>query len=60
MFKLIVLFENDVEKIFHVSVVWQDYHYGFDCLYYETLFDERGKGHFLKLDDVKTWKVETY
>lgn len=42
---------------FTVCVVWQDIHYGMDVLYYETPADEKGKGTFLPLSSISTWRV---
>lgn len=55
--KLDLLFKDGlyVQKV--VCVLWQDIHCGFDVLYYETPVDEKGKGSFIRLEELQTWRV---
>lgn len=54
--KLIILYKDGEILEAVVTVVWQDTHNNFD-LYYETPVHEQGKGTFVPLEYIKTWKV---
>lgn len=54
--KLTILYKDGEILETVVTVVWQDIRNDFD-LYYETPLHEQGKGIFVPLEYVKTWKV---
>lgn len=55
--KLQILNKSKIKTEFSVRTVWQDIHSGMDVLYYEVPADEDGKGTFLPLDSIITWRV---
>lgn len=55
--KLTILFKDKTKKEIIVSTVWQDDRHQ-NYLYYETFNDEKGKGTFLEMKPVITWKIE--
>lgn len=54
--KLILLFKDKTTKEIIVSTVWQDDRHQ-NYLYYETFNDEAGKGTFLEMKPVVSWKI---
>lgn len=56
--KLILLYlDNRVEK-FNIARAFQDRNIGMGKLYYETLYNEHGKGQFINTEDLRTWEIE--
>ena len=56
--KLVLLYlDNKLEEI-EVKRVFQDRHHGMGSkLYYETFYDEVGKGKFVNTDELITWEI---
>lgn len=57
MMLLQLLYHNGTRKEIHVVTVWGDHTHGMNRLYYETMYDEPGKGTFLKLEELRTWRT---
>ena len=57
--KLIILYKDGCVKEIPVKLVWQDIHSDYN-LYYETYADEKGKGTFVEMKLITTWKVVPY
>lgn len=51
-----ILFKDGCVEDIPVKVAWQDIHSEYD-LYYETYYDEEGKGTFVEMKLIKTWKI---
>lgn len=58
--KLVLLYLDNRLEEFKVKRVFQDKSHGMGRLYYETYFDERGKGKIVNIDDLMTWEIEPY
>ncbi|MDF2879700.1 MAG: hypothetical protein K0R54_257 [Clostridiaceae bacterium] len=55
--KLTIMFKDRTVNNIHVQIVWQDHTQGMDKLYYETLYDEKGKGTFVPINNILTWQI---
>jgi hypothetical protein len=51
------MFKDRTVNNIHVQIVWQDHTQGMDKLYYETLYDEKGKGTFVPINNILTWQI---
>jgi len=52
-----LLYDNDTQTQFYVRTVWMCSTHGMDKIYFETDFDDLGKGTFIPLCQIKTWVV---
>lgn len=55
--KLILLFKDNTRKEYLVRTCWQDTMHGIQKLYYETMYDDDGKGTFIDTNELKCWKA---
>lgn len=56
--KLKIMNKERKKKEYPISIAWQDHTFGMNRLYFETIFDEKGKGQFISTDDLLCWMIE--